>query len=89
MDVGIGVSPCEINKGSEATTEVSAVSLGFSEATLGITLNSTIFTLTMSKKTPKRLKNALMKDPPTTLPQFLQSNLLTGREQSVLCLLLF
>ena len=87
MNVGICVCSCEINEGSAAATEVSAVSLGFAEAAPGITLNRTIFTLTMSKKIPKRFKNALRKEPPTTLPQFLQSNLFTGREHSVLCLL--
>jgi len=78
MNISVGVSSCNIYKGSTKEATISTIFLRSSKSTLCIALSKIKFTLTISKKIPKRLRKALRKDPATTLPKFLQNNLITG-----------
>ena len=72
MNVGVGIGPREIEDADTAATHLVAAFTGPTTLSPGITLCLARLTLKKSKIMQRMLRNAFRKDPPTTLPKFLQ-----------------
>lgn len=81
--IGIGICSGQVEQTRATTTGILATSVGSATASLGIALHNGWGTLKKSMMIPKRLKKALMKEPPPTLPQFLQRRRVKGLAQEV------
>lgn len=83
VNVGVGVGPGEVEDAGAAAADFVAALSGSSALALGVALGRERLTLKRSKMMQRMLRKALRKEPPTTLPKFLQRNQLTGLEQEV------
>ena len=72
VDVGIGVSPRQVNQAATAAADAPAAAPGLSAFPLGVTLSWPRITRKRSNMMQRMLRKALRKEPATTLPKFLQ-----------------